>query len=305
MSRRWISTFFALLVLTACGGSPAATTAGSAQEAPGQGLVASAPTTAPAAEPATDAGTTAPSGGATGNAPAGNNAAAFGRMVIRNATLSIQVQKADAAEAQLRTLVQSVGGYVLQSQTSGDEEYRSVQLTFKVPVERFDETVTALEKLGTKVLSRNITGQDVTDEFVDTQSRIRNLEATEKRLLEFLQQAENVEEALQVNQQLSDLQGQIEQAKGRIQFLTQSVAMSTITVDLQPPTVLAFTQDEPWRPGTTASRAWHSLLAFGQGLADVAIALAIWSPVWGVLLLAGLAVRRWLGRRPSSPQPNI
>jgi hypothetical protein len=222
-------------------------------------------------------------------------------MVIRTATLTLLVTKPDDAEAQVRGLVQGMSGYVLSSTTTGDEDRRSVQLTLKVPVERFDATLDALEKLAVKVQNRTVTGQDVTDEFVDTESRLRNLHATEARLLEFLKNTKTVEEALAVNQQLTDLQGQIEQATGRIQFLKQSTAFSTISVDLQPKLLLPLTTDDGWTPGATAYRAWRSLLGFAQGIADIGIGLAIWSPVWGFVLLAGIFVWRRLGRRAPVP----
>ena len=265
---------------------------------------------APAAEQS------APDAAAAGGSTAGESSAAtanekqaapLGRMVIRNATLSLLIKNADEAERAARALVDRLGGYVLESSTSGDVEQRSVRLVFKVPAEQFDTAINNLEALAIKVQTRSITGQDVTEEFVDTQSRLRNLEATETRLLEFLQQAKTVEEALMVNQQLTELQGQIEQARGRIEFLQQSVAFSTIMMDLQPEVIFALAPRAGWRPGVVARESWENLLQFAQGLANVAIAFAIWSPVWGLMLLAGLLVwRRWGRPAPlpqQSPQP--
>ncbi len=312
MYRRWISTVLALIVLTACGSSAAVsgggdtdfqTAQGAAPAAAGAG--AAADESAAASEAPPTGADKATAGGASGVAPSRQNTAPFGRMVIRNATLSLLVERADEAESNVRALVQNVGGYVLQSETSGDEEHRSVRLTFKVPVERFDDAINELEKLAIKVQHRSVSGQDVTEEFVDLEARLRNLRATEARLLDFLEQARTVEEALLVNQQLTDLQGQIEQAAGRRQFLQESVAYSTITVDLQPRVLLAITPSGGWRPGIAATRAWHSLLAFAQGLADIMIALAIWAPVWGVLLLGGVLLWRRLARRGLPPQPGV
>ena len=315
MYRRWISIVLALLVLTACGGS-AATSGIAPTEAPAAGEAAAGAAedveeaaAADAAQPASEAEQpalfpNAPAGGTAGNAPSNDNAAPFGRMVIHNATLSLLVESADAAEQRVRTLVQNLGGYILESSTSGDEEHRSVRLVFKVPVERFNDALNELENFAIKVQNRSVTGQDVTEEFVDLESRLHNLEATEARLLEFLEQAETVEEALMVNQQLTDLQGQIEQARGRIQFLQESVAYSTINVDLNPEIIFTLSDPESWSPRIAASRAWHDLLVFAQGLADTAIALAIWFPVWGLLLFTAMLVWRRFGRRGAPPQPG-
>ncbi len=310
MERRWIIAVFMLVVLTACGGTAATSTSQSGSSPAAGSTGAEAAMEAPAAEQserdvaAAGGSTAGESSAATANE---KQAAPFGRMVIRNATLSLLIKNADEAERAARAIVERLGGYVLESSTSGDVEQRSARLVFKVPVEQFDTAINNLEALAIKVQNRSITGQDVTEEFVDTQSRLRNLEATETRLLEFLEQAKTVEEALMVNQQLTELQGQIEQARGRIEFLQQSVAFSTITLDLQPEVIFALAPRAGWRPGVVARESWENLLQFAQGLANVAIAFAIWSPVWGLMLLAGLLVwRRWGRPAPpphQSPQP--
>ena len=315
MSRRVISALLVLMVLTACGGRAASTpsaardmSGGAATTAAGGAALAGAGSAADAAQSATNKATT---GGGASAAPARGTtkqtAQQFGRKVILNAKMSVQVGKVDEAEQNVRALIQNLGGYILQSQTNGDGDHRSVHLTFKVPAERFDEALNAIENktFARKVLSRAVTGDDVTDEFVDTESRLRNLKATEARLLDFLKQAQTVDEALKVNEQLSALQGQIEQANGRLKFLSESTAFSTINLDLQPDIPFVVAQAEGWRPEIAASSAWHNLLAFAQSLADVAIVLAIWSPVWGILLLGALLVWRRFGRRPLPPQPSI
>ena len=293
MYRRWITGLLALLIFTACGRSAASTVVDRDFSAAPE-----APAVENAAEPE-EAG-----GGQAAPGSAEQQAGFLDRMVIRAGTLTLLVARPGETEAQIRTIVQRMGGYVLSSQTQGDEQYRSVQLTFKVPAERFNDAVSEVEKMAIEVRSRSITGQDVTEEFVDTESRLRNLRATEERLLEFLRQARNVQEALQVNQQLSELQGQIEQASGRIEYLRESVAFSTVNVDLQPDAAVQITSEQRWSPSLAARAALRGLVGFGQGLADIAITLAIWSPVWGGLALAGWALWRRFGRGASPPPPR-
>ena len=301
MYRRLLVAIVALVVLAGCGGTAASTSNSS------EGYSASAPTTAAAeggegaarVDSSSAGGTTENTSNPNTTSPA--NAAQFGRMVIRTAQLSLLVENTDATEAKVRNLVQTIGGYILTSETNGDEENRNVSLTFKVPAERFDEALNNLAQFATKVQNRSVTGEDVTDQFVDTEARLRTLRATEARLLEFLNAAKTTEEALQVNEQLTNLQGQIEQASGRIQLLKQSTSFSTITVNMQPNTLLAFSSDETWAPQTVARQSWRNLVGFTQGLADIVIAFAIWLPVWGTLLFVGLALRRRFGRRPVAP----
>lgn len=233
--------------------------------------------------------------------PSPENQALVGRMVIRSARLTLSVEKVDAAESQARSLVQERGGYILSSTTNGDSNDRTVRLTLKVPVERFDDMINSLEGLAVKVRDRTVSGEDVTEEFVDTEARLRNLRATETRLLQFMKDAKSVEEALLVNQQLTDLQGQIEQLSGRVTYLKQSTAYSMIDVNFLPTSISSSLVNDGWTPATAAITAWHGLLAFAQNAADVLIVLAVWFPVWGIVALVVTLVWRKLSRRTPIP----
>src|SRR6185295_2041334 len=110
--------------------------------------------------------------------------------------------KVPNAEAAVRAKVQQLGGYVVKSENSGSDENMTVQITFRVPATRFDESLAGMQGLAKKVLSRTVSGDDVTEEFVDLQSRLRNLEATRDRLATFLDKSTTVDEALKVNASL-------------------------------------------------------------------------------------------------------
>jgi hypothetical protein len=239
------------------------------------------------------------------NAP--GQAAPFDRLVIKTAELSLQVDDVRAAETAVRDRVAQFNGYVVKAESSGTEAQTTVRITFRVPATRFDEVLSGVQSLARKVLSRTISGDDVTEEFVDLDSRLRNLEATRDRLLGFLDKATKVEEALAVNSSLSEVQGQIEQLKGRMQFLKQNAALSTVTVYLAPvPTTPLI--EEGWQPLAVAREALRNLIVLGQTLANLGIVLLVWTPVWLPLVLLAIWLRRrWRGRAgqrggPTTPQ---
>lgn len=281
----------AALILAACGGassSPAPTSPPMVENA------GAAPGGAPfpAAEAAIEGRDAAQSAGAATNAqaqpPAGQ------RLVIKNASVSIEVESVAAAEAQLRARAEQLGGYVVSVQTRGRDEYMASVVTFRVPAEHFEDALSGVEGLARKVLSRTVSGEDVTEEYVDLESRLRNLEATRDRLLDLLDQASRVEDALQVNQALTEVQGEIEIIQGRMKYLTQSAAFSTITADLQPvPPPPVIYEEDSWQPLRVAQEALAGLIEFGQGLANLAIVLLVWTPVWLPLLI----LARWGWRR--------
>ncbi len=285
-----------LVLLSACGGgSGGSATSGAAASAAASGGGTASASFSAATDQQLAEGT---SGAATvpvdaPQAPPPQQAAS-NRLVIRTATQSMVVERVDVAEARIRQIAAERGGYVLSSQSSGEEEARSATITIKVPAERFDETLATLGGLAQQIDSQQIEGQDVTDEFVDLESRLRNLRALEARLLTFLEEARNVEDSLRVSQELSNTQGEIERVQGRITYLRESAALATITVSLRSVVVpsLATTSAE-WSPLRTARGALSGVITFGQELITLAIVVAVWLPVWGPMVLLGM----WFWRR--------
>ncbi|KPV53746.1 hypothetical protein SE17_07790 [Kouleothrix aurantiaca] len=307
MNRVRIIALLALaLILSACGGSPAAAPS-TAAEMPNQGEVAPAASSGGAANALEAYDARQPAGAGQPATQGQSGAPNSERLVIKTADLALQVESARDAEARLRALVSQLGGYVVKVETTGADADMTARVTFRVPPARFDDALAGAQGLATKLLSRTVSGDDVTEEFVDLSPRLRNLEATRDRLLTFLEKAENVEDALKVNESLTQIQGEIEQLKGRQQFLQQSAALSTITVFLSPVPVTAILTEEGWQPATVARRALRNLVEFGQGLAELVIVLLIWAPVWLPLLLAGwwlLRRARRLRRQPVATPPS-
>ncbi len=214
------------------------------------------------------------------------------RLIIRSGEIHIRVPDLDSAEASLKAAVAELGGYILSAQRSGVDDAAVMQVTFRVPAERFDEALAAVQALAKVVVTKELKGEDVTEEYVDLDAQLRNLEATRSRLLSFLDKAMKVDDALAVQRALTDIQGQIERIAGRIKYLRQSAAMSTITVHLFPETSTKVVSAEGWRPGETGRMAIRGLIGFAQSLADIAIVLGVWSPVW-----APLVVLIWWARK--------
>lgn len=228
------------------------------------------------------------------------------RLIIKNASLSLEVANVSEAEASIRQTAARLGGFVVSTTTYGFGDSMQSTIVFRVPAERFEEALSGVEGLAKKVLSRNISGEDVTEEYVDLESRLRNLEATRDRLFDLLQRTDKVEDALRVNQALSDVQGQIEQIKGRMQYLQRSAAMSTITAELRPvPPPPAIIEEDAWQPVNVAREALRGVLEFGQELVNLLIVLGVWTPVWLPVVLFG----RWSwrkitrgGKKPAQPE---
>lgn len=284
--------------LNACGG--AATSTSSPADSPQSAYA----TVAPAREADAVDSNGESAGGTTGSAPQPQvDDQGFNRMVIKTADMSIQVEDVRALEAALRTRIGTLGGYIVQSQSSGSDKYLTMNISFRVPSDRFEEALSGVQGMAKEVLSSAISGDDVTEEFVDLDSRRQTLEATRDRLRELLARAETVEDTLKVTQTLTEYQVEIDQITGRQKFLSQSAAMSTINLAVSSvPAIAPIIPEEGWQPVTIARDALRDLVEFGQVLMSLAIVLLIWSPVWGGLLLFCLFLLRRLRGGPKTPK---
>jgi hypothetical protein len=155
------------------------------------------------------------------------------RMVIYSAYMSLVVEDISATIAQIDSLATSFGGYVVNSNVSGEQDRLYGSISFRVDATRFNEALQALRDLAADVRSESTSGEDVTEEYVDLEARLRNLEASEAQLLELMKEAGTVEEILKVQQVLVDTREEIEQTKGRMQYLAESSSLAYISVSLE------------------------------------------------------------------------
>jgi molybdopterin converting factor small subunit len=169
-------------------------------------------------------------------------AAPADRMVIRSAYMALVVEDVSDSLAKITDLADAFGGYVVNSDIREDQNRLYASVSFRVDANRFNEALQALRDLAVDVRSESTSGQDVTEEYIDLDARLRNLQASEAQLLELMQQAGDVSEILDVQRELTDTRGQIEQIKGRLQYLEQSSNLALFNVSLEQSTLaLEFT----------------------------------------------------------------
>lgn len=236
----------------------------------------------------------------------GANYANVERLIIRNGSLGVVVSDTEATLDEVSDLVKELGGYVVESNVYQYQEGLQASVTLRVPAESFDVALERIRELATEVRYENVSGQDVTEEYVDLQSRLRYLEATEARLLEFMEEAEDTEAALAVYEQLQRVQADIEHVKGRKQYLEQSAAMATINIEITPDELAQPIQVGGWHPEGTLRDAFQSLVRVLQFLVDavivivvliVPVLIAIAIPLVALFFLGRAIVRRRRARK--------
>jgi hypothetical protein len=214
-------------------------------------------------------------------------------MIVRTVTIGLVVDNIAGTVGDIAMLAEEMGGFVVSSQVQGDDELAQGFVSIRVPAERTDEALNRLRDMAVRVADESTRSQDVTEEFVDLQARLGNLERTEEQYLRLMDRANSVEDLLRVQRELTSTQGQIEQLKGRIQYLERTSATSLINVNVRP----AASPDPLVQPGwsalETAKDAVRGLTSFAQGLANLLISVAVFAPVWGPIV----AILAWLGWR--------
>jgi len=231
------------------------------------------------------------------------------RMIVRTASLSLIVEDTEETLEAIERLARELEGYISDLRTWRQDDQLAATVTVRIPEGSFDLARDRIKDLATEVDSENVSGQDVTEEYVDLEARLNNLEVAEEELLELLASAQethkDAESILAIYREIANVRQQIEQIKGRMQYLENSAALATLTINITPEKI-----DEPvvqpgWEPLSRARDALRALVNALKFLVDVLIWVVLFLvPLAAVLalplVLVGLAWYLWRRRRRRS-----
>lgn len=165
------------------------------------------------------------------------------RKIIRNADLKIETNSPEESQQKISQIAGSKNGFVIEtSQTSSNVRTSTldiVNMTIRVPAAKFDEAINEIHGAGSRVIQENIKGQDVTEEFIDIEARLKAQRALEEQFIEIMKRSTSVADALNVQRELAQVRGEIEKIEGRKRFLENQSSFSTIKIQLQTPTSLS------------------------------------------------------------------
>lgn len=313
VKRIWICLVLSIFLLTACAQAAATPATDSyAQRNLAQGAPAAAPSlgekSSGANAPAADQGS-------------GGQAAEIKRLVIKNADLSIVVPDPAASLDYITKLADGMGGYVVTSnlyktRDENGNELPAGKISIRVPAEKLNDAMTQIKGQvkdpNQDVKFENVTGEDVTKDYTDAQSRLTNLQAKEKQLKEIMDSATKTEDVLAVFQQLTATQQEIEVLQGQIKYYEESAALSAISVELiaqasvQPPLTIG-----SWQPGGVARDAVQALINALKFMGNALIWLGLFCfPIFIILGIPAFfiwrGVRRWRkSRKMLQPAPKV
>jgi hypothetical protein len=229
----------------------------------------------------------------------------FDRKLIYKANVTMEVESYARTQSEVRGSIGAAGGYILQFSEYNSKNEKGGTFVIKVPSSGFFGMIDSLEALKPISLNRNMQGSDVTEEYVDLESRLKAKQMTEARLLDFMEKATKADELVSFSNELGRVQEDIEKLKGRMRYLDQNVAFSTIelrmfekidggasSVKEDPASVMDRAVAAMKKSGEALSAVFAGLLVFLAGALPVLVVLAI-------ILIPVYLIYRWLSNRKS------
>ncbi len=234
-----------------------------------------------------------------------------GLKVIRDGRVDLRVEPGTFGQisSQLRSIAQDLGGYITAGETHlqeiDDVAYTVGWLTMRIPADRFDDALDRVDGLGER-LSLNVSSQDVTEEYVDLEGRLRYWKTQEEFYTRLMTQATEIEDLVTIQTRMQDVLLNIEQIEGRLRYLDSRTSFSTLTVGLTevPGSTPIEEPDDPGVLGEAIDQAGEVLLATIGGL----IVGAAFALPFILLALTGLglwmAIRSIRRRKPDTEEPS-
>lgn len=242
------------------------------------------------------------------------NQAPTERVVLKTAEITISVAKPHESMKEISAMATRLGGFVVSSYTWKDEDYSSgrtydrATINIRVPAEKLDATlaeIRAMSANGTEgVISESQSGQDVTSDFVDSESRLRNLKAAETQLVELMENTADLSSTMEVFRELTNIRSQIEVLQGHINYLRESADLSSIAITLVAEASLQPIEIGGWKPEGVVRESLEKLVRNFQNLVDFLIRFGITCLPFLIPLGIGIfflvkALRKRSGNRPS------
>lgn len=215
------------------------------------------------------------------------------RLVIQESKLSLLVEDVTDIREKIVKYAQDKGGYMVSSNISNPQDAPTAIVVVRIPAAHLEDALNYFRSLSIKVVSENLVGKDVTDQYVDIDTRIAQLERSKTRLEEILSQATQINDITNLTQQILNFQNQIDSLKGQQDALAKNAQLAKLTIYLSTDEIaLPYAPSETFRPNVIFKLAVRSLISNLRKLAT----LAIWVGVYSVIWIPALGIYIWIRR---------
>jgi hypothetical protein len=220
------------------------------------------------------------------------------RMVIRESNLSLLVKDVAKARDDIIAKAKEFGGYMVTSQTSNPGETKSATVVVRVTGDKLTTMLETLRGMAVKVVSEELSGTDVTDQYVDVEKRIAILEKTMAKFVSILDQAKEISDITNLNQQIIYIQDQIDSLKGSQMALAKNAELARVTIYLSTDEIaLPYAPDSTWRPNVIFKLAVRGLVTDLRWFGEMGIWVAVYAVIWLPIVIAIYFIRKFVKNR--------
>ncbi|PJC81795.1 hypothetical protein CO007_02885 [Candidatus Roizmanbacteria bacterium CG_4_8_14_3_um_filter_36_10] len=221
------------------------------------------------------------------------NANIKNRLVITNSYLSLQVSKVAVVQKQVIKKAEELGGYMVNSSIENPSDVASATVTVRIPSKQLENALQYYRSLSIKVISENLQGDDVTDQYVDFAAQLKTYEKTKAIFEQMLDKATNIQDILEVQREIINVQSSIDSIKGQMDYLKKNAEMAKITLYLSTDELaLPYAPTDTWRPSVIFKQAVRSLVGTVRRIGSLAIWIGVYAIIWVPILLIVLYIRR-------------
>jgi len=220
------------------------------------------------------------------------------RKIATDISMSLLVKNVSETSNKVIDLAVNNGGYLVNLSTNTGESGSNSTITIRVPSNQTKLIVEQLRQMSVRVVSENISGYDITDQYVDYDAKLEGLNNTKTRFLDILNKAVTVDEILRVQQAINDNQTQIDGVKGQLKYLggISSTALFTVSISTDELS-LPYSSNTPWRPMVIIKNAVRSLMSTFRIGVNALIWIIVYSIIWIPALIVYKIVRRIIRKR--------
>ncbi len=219
------------------------------------------------------------------------------RLVQKESSLSLLVSDVRSSADSVIKQAEGLGGFMIQSSFSNPGESPSGSISVRVPSDKLAVYLEILRKQSIRVVSEQLTGTDITDQYRDINARLDTLNSTKRKFEVIYEKAVTIQEILEVQNRIMELTDQIDSLKGQQQYLEKSSETARVSVYLSTDELsLPYASDSSWRPSVVFKNAVRSLVENLRGFAGLLIWIGVYVVFWGPVLVIILLIRRYRRR---------
>ena len=227
-----------------------------------------------------------------------NEANISNRKVVTNTNFSLHVKNVDDTVDKIRNKTTEMGGFMVNTDIRRDEAASSSDLQVRVPSDQLVDFSKYLKTLAVKVVYENISGNDITDQYVDYEEKLRSLESVKARFEEIMEEAETVDEIMNVQNRIFSIQSQIDSIKGQITYMDRSTATSLVSITISTDELsLPYTPVKSWRPDVIMKEAIRAMISVLRTMGTVGIWFVAFIPLIILLIALKIAIKYLFRKR--------